>query len=873
MLSINRDLWPALEPLLDQALEMSGAERDNWLDELRTSSPRLAVALTSLLEADAVADQRGFLADTSSTTLAGLMVGPYTLERPLGHGGMGSVWLGRRTDGRFEGHAAIKLMNLALMSESGQARFRREGTALARLAHPAIARLLDAGVAPSGQPYLVIEFVEGQRIDLFAAAADLTREQRLDLFLQVLDAVSHAHANLIVHRDLKPSNILVTMSGQVKLLDFGIAKLIRGGDDEEEDATALTAEAGGPLTPDCAAPEQVRGEPITTATDVYALGVLLYLLVSGRHPTRAPNATPTEAVRGVLEVEPRRLGMGDLDTIVAKALQKAPAERYQTVAALADDVRRYLRDEPVSARPDSFAYRTVKFVRRNRGGVTAAAIIVTVLVVATAFSVVQARSAAEQRDAAVRAARRAGAFSDIQAVLASDSRGSDGQPLTSAERIALAEEVLVRQFRGEPWLVAEVMTDLAGRFYESGDRSAGRAMLARASAIAREGGHAEQLALAACLRASSFWYDDLADSVQSELIQARRAMAQLREPMDVALRTHCLEAEAKALQAAGRGDSAVKLLETAASLVDRNDGGLQRLSILVALSEMLRLTGRHREALGYQRQHLQALEAAGYAKTEMFPNVVSHLERSLADLGEYHLADSLLGGFIRKEEATAGQGRVPLGMAFMYGHNKLRLGDTDSAARWIEFAARGPSAEGGSIATWMPSVLTRIHLTQGRLAEAKEVAARLPGGLRGRRATAAMLRAMILRAQGDREAASMLLEGELGNLYRESPSTLSLFALPLVTAGEWRLAAGDWRGADSLAQLGRRAAALDSIALARSALVGRAELLLAQAIRGRGDVVAAREATQRAIVALSNGYGPANSWTRSARALLDSISK
>ncbi|HEX5633657.1 MAG TPA: serine/threonine-protein kinase, partial [Gemmatimonadales bacterium] len=315
----------------------------------------------------------------------------------------GTVWLARRSDGRYEGTAAVKLPNLARLDAVGAERFRREGTLLARLSHPGIAQLLDAGVTPDGQPYLVLEHVEGTRIDRYADERRLAPEARLRLFLEVLGAVAHAHANLIVHRDLKPSNILVTADGAVKLLDFGIAKLL----EEEQgvaEASTLTDVGGRALTPEFAAPEQVVGGAITTATDVYALGVLLYLLLSGRHPTASERRTTAEHLRGVLETEPsrlsatittdaatvrggsperlRRLYAGDLDNIAAKALKKRPEERYATVGALADDIRRYLAHEPVAARRDSWGYRARKFVRRNRLPVAATAVGLGALVVA-----------------------------------------------------------------------------------------------------------------------------------------------------------------------------------------------------------------------------------------------------------------------------------------------------------------------------------------------------------------------------------------------------------------------------------------------------------------------------------------------------------
>src|SRR5512133_3268089 len=264
----SAQLLAALEPLLDQALEMAPDERAAWLAGVRARTPDLACELEALLAAEGELDARGFLADTPSAgftgpmpSLAGRRLGAYTLERPLGQGGMGTVWLAHRSDGRYEGTVAVKLLNLALLDPVGGERFRREGTALAALAHPNVARLGDAGVTDDGQPFLVLEYVEGRPIDTYCDEERLSPERRIALFLQVLGAVAHAHANLIVHRDIKPSNILVTAAGTVKLLDFGIAKLLAHGTADVEPLT-LTDASGRALTPEFAAPEQISGGPI-----------------------------------------------------------------------------------------------------------------------------------------------------------------------------------------------------------------------------------------------------------------------------------------------------------------------------------------------------------------------------------------------------------------------------------------------------------------------------------------------------------------------------------------------------------------------------------------------------------------------------------
>ena len=269
MSTLSPEQWQLLSPYLDQALAMSHDERAAWLRSLSEQNPALGEQLVALLDEHRVLMQEGFLESSgcflpSAPGLAGQTLGPYTLIASIGQGGMGSVWLAERSDGRFERRVAVKFLNFARMGKSGEERFRREGSILARLAHENIAELADAGVSAAGQPYLVLEYVEGEHIDRYCDHRRLDVEARVRLFLEVLAAVAHAHSNLIVHRDLKPSNVLVSNDGQVKLLDFGIAKLLEG-EGQEGSATLLTVEGGRAMTPEYAAPEQVTGAPVTTA--------------------------------------------------------------------------------------------------------------------------------------------------------------------------------------------------------------------------------------------------------------------------------------------------------------------------------------------------------------------------------------------------------------------------------------------------------------------------------------------------------------------------------------------------------------------------------------------------------------------------------
>lgn len=434
---LSPERWQALSPYLDRALETTVTDLPLWLEALRAQDGELVADLEMLLRERAAAGHDDFLEHSPPLPLPvswiGQKVGAYKVVASLGQGGMGSVWRAQRSDGWFVGQAALKVLRADVLGSGNAERFKREGNILGRLEHPHIAHLLDAGVLPDGQPYLLLEYVDGQRIDAYCDERALGVQARVRLVLDVLSAIAHAHANLIVHRDIKASNVLVTRDGRVKLLDFGIAKLIEA-ETLTSAPTALTREGGHTLTPECAAPEQLTGDTITTATDVYAIGVLLYGLLCGQHPAGAALRSPVDLLKAIVEIDPQRLSHavrdtqaateaaarrgttperllralhGDLDTIVAKALKKSPAERYGSVTALADDLRRYLDDKPIGARPDTLRYRTAKFVRRHRLSVTLAAAVLVALLAGLTGMIWQARVAARERDFALVQLRRA----------------------------------------------------------------------------------------------------------------------------------------------------------------------------------------------------------------------------------------------------------------------------------------------------------------------------------------------------------------------------------------------------------------------------------------------------------------------------------
>lgn len=422
--------WKRISALFDELFDLAAEQRQDWLADLRQREPDVAAHLERLLDAHERVGAEQFLEFperdverppvASVESLAGKVFGAYTLVSPLGQGGMGWVWLARRNDGRFEGQVAIKLLHPGLIRAADVERFRREGSVLARLSHPNIARLLDAGVA-NGQPYLVLEYVSGRRIDEACDLAALDLPARVRLGIEALEAIGHAHARLVLHRDIKPSNVLVDDDGHVKLIDFGVARLVES-DDDSATGVDVTREFGQAFTPKFGAPEQWTGEAVGTGTDVYSLGLLLYVLLAGANPRDlAPGATDPQAAFPLPSAVAAQRGderraralRGDLDNILAKAVKPHPAERYLTAGAFADDLRRLLRGDPVSARPDSVGYRLRRFVGRHKIGVGGGIAALVAIGMASSVAIWQAGEARKQRTVAV--ARGAAAYAIAQA--------------------------------------------------------------------------------------------------------------------------------------------------------------------------------------------------------------------------------------------------------------------------------------------------------------------------------------------------------------------------------------------------------------------------------------------------------------------------
>ena len=535
---MDSNRWQKIQEIFDAAAELDAAEQAIFLREKCAGDEALFHEIQSLLAADS---QPHSLMESqiakpelplSPKEFAGEIIGSYKLVKLIGHGGMGSVYLAERADGQFEQQVALKLIRPGLNSTEILRRFWEERQILARLQHPNIARLLDGGVTENKLPYFTLEYVDGEPVDTYCDRRKLTVDQRLPLFLEICDAVQFAHRNLVIHRDLKPGNILVTRDGKVKLLDFGIAKVFGSEDDGE--SGALTQTGQHVLTPEYASPEQVRGEAVTTASDIYALGMVLYELLSGFRAYKIATRSMAEMERIICSTEPakpsttfqppvakvtddhlpdtqqiatarntnpeklRRRLSGDLDNICLMALRKEPERRYASVDQFAQDIQRHLNGLPVIARPDTLQYRTQKFVRRHRLGIAFMAIL---LLVATALTAFYTAKLTHQRDIAVQEARKSEQITRFLTNLfeVADPGESKGRTVTASELLHRGAARIDTELANQPASQAAIQQVIGEVYLSLGLYSEGLELLEKSLATRRKLPDQETPELAKCM--------------------------------------------------------------------------------------------------------------------------------------------------------------------------------------------------------------------------------------------------------------------------------------------------------------------------------------------------------------------------------------
>lgn len=953
--------WKAVSPYLEQALDLEPEERAAFLASVRAESREVAADLESLLAQQEAIERSGFLADATQpsapparATLVGQEIGAYTLISPIGHGGMGTVWLARRSDGRFEGFAAVKLLNASLVGREGEDRFRREGTILARLTHPSIARLIDAGVSPIGQPYLVLEYVRGQHIDRYCDERSLDVPARIRLFLDVLTAVAHAHANLVVHRDIKPSNVLVPTNTDaramaaarpavhVKLLDFGIAKLLEAEPDSDlasaPASVTFTRDSGWALTPEYAAPEQLTGHAVTTATDVYSLGVLLYLLLSGRHPAGRGLLSPAELISKIVDTETPRISdavtmdmpantrddgdvvpstpaavaacrnttleklrhtlRGDLDTIIAKAMKKNPAERYSSVMAFADDLQRYLDEQPIAARPDSMAYRALKFTRRNRLSMALAAAVLIALVGGLIGTMTQAsratrqaafaeqqrlradraaRTASAQRDFTLRQLSQADDINDLSAFLIGEMAPFD-RPFTPSDLLSRAEQIAERQQSNDPNHVNALLS-LAYQYQNLNQDDKALRVLERAYKMSRSLDDRATGAKAACalgaITALSYT-EEAAPRGEQYFKEAMDALP--AEPQYALHRIYCYLRGSELANATGNPSLAIERAQAAQAIL--KSSGLSSPSLELKLS--LALAKTYNNASSYQEgaeayaEASRRMTALGRDRTRtagmLYNNWASGLffqGRPLEAEPRYRRAFDIL-------TSAAAEGRDFLsGWQFNYYARTLaELNRLSEAARYAEQAS---ARSKGTTSPWMVQgvLLTRagIYREMGDVRRAEEMLAQAEPLIKptltesAYTAMVASERALLAQARGDLSAALSLMTRALttveANPHSSSvPRYLTRRSAILLDMGRLEDARADADRALALEQK-RGAAGLGTSGL------GRAWLTLGRVLRAQHHYDEARAALAAAVEHLTPALGADHPETRLARQLVN----
>jgi serine/threonine-protein kinase len=699
-----------LKALFEEALEHPPADRAAFIGKACGADDGLAAELRGLLEAHG--NDGGFLEEIVSDGARGVVpmgspggtlrgrFGVYEILEEIGSGGMGSVFLARRADSEYEAKVAVKIVRPGLFSTETLRRFRAERQALALLAHPGIARLLDGGTTQDGVPYLVMEHVEGLPIDAFAEGQKLDLASRIRLLRLVCAAVQYAHASLIVHRDIKPANILVTREGDPKLLDFGIAKFLG-----EEDPR-LTRVGERVLTPDYASPEQIRGEPITTATDVYSLGVVLYRLLTGRPPYSFPSGRSSEIERIVCEREPEPPRLSeDLDRILGKALAKEPQRRYASVVELSEDLRRYLADEPVAARPDTLAYRASKFLQRHRVGTAATAVVLAAL--AAGLGVALASAAAARREA--RKAEQINAF--VQEVLGAANPWKDGSQITVAEVLDRASSRIGTDLAGQPEVEAGVRRTVGETYSGLGMYDKAEPQLRRAIELLRSarGGASDEVADA--LLALSAVLVSRGDPKQAEA-PAREALAmreRLHGSSDVSV-GRALTALGNVLQAGGELDAAEAVERRAVEILRKSSGADAGLA--EALNNLAVTLGTKGDLAAAEPLQREALAVIRRAHPDPHPDVASAMSALAATVWDskrdFAEADTLFQETLAMRRQLLGADHPDVAWTlYNYAYMQMEQGDL---ARAEALAREGLANRGKTLPDEHPMVAATLQL-------------------------------------------------------------------------------------------------------------------------------------------------------------------
>jgi len=733
--------WSAISALLDEALSLPAPERASWLEGLTGERASHREALRALLALQAQVETDDFLntlprldtADTPSPLgrlAAGSSVGAYRLIAEIGQGGMGTVWLAERADGLMNRRVALKLPRI-VWGDSFAERLAREREILSTLEHENIARLYDAGIDAHGRPFLAMEYVDGEPIDAYCRTHALPVRERVALLLQVMAAVGHAHSRLIVHRDLKPSNILVTREAKVKLLDFGIAKLLEG---DSTIRTALTELSGRALTLDYASPEQIRGEPLGTASDVYSMGVVFYEMVTGSRPYRLKRASAAELEEAIASAEApmastaandrvlARQLRGDLDSILNKALKKQPEERYATMDAFAQDLRRWRDGEPVLARPDGLAYRAAKFIGRNRLQVAAGGAVVLALVAGTTVAMWQAHEARLQAERAQTEAATARAVQGFMESVFKTNAGDQADPKRAAQ--TTARELLDRgaeridsELAAAPMARLRLLGVFAAMYRDMVVQDKELEMHRKRLALARQltGPASDETVLAMADTANVLRRLEPKTEAIAMLAEAEQVLdARHDQDSPLRLRVLMMQASLYARLDTRRGLAAC---EQALSIARRQPPGGELVTLLVIRGGLLRDLGRPEDALASFADAVQMIEG----KPELGASQLAFLHELIG--AEQFRLGNFPEARVNFDQAIAEihrQGQAEAELRYAERYYATFLCDTGRYAESLERIrpalawSRTPKAVGfGDVRAWMPLAYGRSLAAYG----------------------------------------------------------------------------------------------------------------------------------------------------------------
>jgi eukaryotic-like serine/threonine-protein kinase len=889
--------WQSLSDHLDQVLELQEPERSQWLAALATSDPEMAGLVSEALDAREREGFAGFLEGSpplplegmDETTLAGREVGPYVIDAEIGRGGMGSVWRAHRSDGLYQGTVAIKFVHAAWIGRAGEQRFKVEGNLLARLDHPNIARLINAGVLAGSQPYLIIEYIEGAAIDTYCHRENLGLEARINLFLDVLAAVAHAHSNLIVHRDIKPSNVFVTRNGAVKLLDFGIAKLLH----EDPGSAALTLSNATPLTPQFAAPEQLLGKPVTTLTDVYSLGLLLYVLLTGAHPLAKDGDSNVELIRAALAEEPARASLaatipairrraleGDLDNILRKALKKEPAERYASVGFFADDLKRFLTHEPVQARPDTIPYRVSKFVRRHRGGVISALLVAIGLIGTGAVAVWQMYQADAERDISLGETRRATGLGQLNAFMLTESTTQVPQELIR-QRLDHAVDYVDRNFQGERDVMASLFLQVGAMYTEIGEAALSAKTTARAEAIISQLDDPYLRTEVGCRRARDFALAHNLPEARARLAPSLESMRHLHV-VAPGLSVTCGSAGALIAQADGDYANAVANLQSVLrSLKDgQSYGSKSWVAAANDLARTLNVAGDFRGAWEVDSANLKLARETARTDSSSYFAMASVGCNSLRNGGQPRRSRDFVDSILADVRSQAPDADLPFYLVGCRAVAEMAMEQPDPSDTGLAQAIRAAESAGMvSMANLFQTAALRQSLGRGDIAAADAAWSALAPAeekmLGAQERGAEVVRLLLLHADLDMahgrsadagkriEQAAALIAARRQPTNSDSREVEVLFARLALAAHRFEPARQHAQAALEIA----RSAALDPQS---SAWIGEALLWRSRAETALGQTAAAKATAAEAVPHLEKNMDAASPMLAAARAIASS---